>query len=254
MIVLQFARHAGPSLARPCSIAARPAIIAADALAISRPSLSRSHPCYVLIAALAAGLGLFVAAALSSAARWHASRRRPPRATRRACADPQPRALPAFALTHVGWPPATRATLRGAWTLVFLGFTHCPDVCPTTLAELAGAEALGRPMPAAIRPRVLFVSVDPERDTPAGLATTRTIFQPDTLAATGDPAALADFARSLGIVFMKVPLPGGDYTDGPLRDSGRARSAGTAGRLIRPPLGLERHRRRPVDLLAEATP
>ena len=78
----------------------------------------------------------------------------------------QPRALPSFSLQQSDGTQLVPGELKGHWTLVFLGFTHCPDVCPTTLAQLAQAQKQWRALPDSIRPRVLFVSVDPERDTP----------------------------------------------------------------------------------------
>ena len=95
--------------------------------------------------------------------------------------------------------------LAGHWTLAFLGFTFCPDVCPTTLTELAVAQKQWEVLPETIRPRVLFVSVDPERDTPGKAGEYARAFHPDTLAATADVPAPEKFATSLGFVFMKVP-------------------------------------------------
>jgi len=91
-------------------------------------------------------------------------------------------------------------------------------------------------MPAPIRPRVLFVSVDAERDTPAKTGEYAHFFRKDTLAASGDPAALANFAQVLGLVFMKAPLDNGDYSMDHSATLRRTRSAGATGRPIRPPL------------------
>ncbi len=154
----------------------------------------------VLIAALAAGLGLW------AAQRWFG-------ATRHAAQPqtvavkllPQPRELPAYSLQQSDRTQLVPGELRGHWTIVFLGFTHCPDVCPTTLAELARAQKRWATLPDTTRPRVLFVSVDPERDTPDRTGEYAHAFHPDTLAATGDVPALEAFARSLSLVFMKVP-------------------------------------------------
>jgi protein SCO1/2 len=164
----------------------------------------------VLIAALAAGLGMF------TAQRYFASTGSAPAVASDQLKSVQlinpPRELPDFRLTQSDGRQVTPATLRGAWTIVFLGFTHCPDVCPTTLAELAKAQESWQTMPASIRPRVLFVSVDAERDTPARTGEYAHFFRAETLAASGDPAALANFAQALGLVFMKVPLESGDYS------------------------------------------
>jgi protein SCO1/2 len=99
--------------------------------------------------------------------------------------------------------------LKGHWTVVFLGFTHCPDICPTTLAELAQAQKQWADLPDPVRPRVLFVSVDPERDTPDRIGEYAHAFHRDTLAATADIPSLEAFARSLSLVFMKVPAADG---------------------------------------------
>jgi len=121
----------------------------------------------------------------------------------------QPRVLPTFSLQQSDQTPLIPGELKGHWTLVFLGFTHCPDVCPTTLAQLAQAQKQWTALPDSIRPRVLFVSVDPDRDTPDAIGEYAHAFHRDTLAATADVPALEAFARSLSMVFMKVPAPEG---------------------------------------------
>ena len=123
-----------------------------------------------------------------------------------------PRALPAWQLRLSDGGVATPATLQGRWTLVFLGFTHCPDVCPTTLAELAKSQKQWAALPEAKRPRLLFVTVDPERDTPQVVGDYAHYFNPDTLAASPTPEQLAAFARALGLVYMKVSEPDGSYS------------------------------------------
>jgi protein SCO1/2 len=165
----------------------------------------------VLVAALAAALGLWAAQA------WFAGSpagNRPPLQVVRLF-DP-PRALPPFSLRQSDGTRLVPGELKGHWTLVFLGFTHCPDVCPTTLAQLAGAQKQWAALPEASRPRVLFVSVDPERDTPDLIGEYAHGFHRDTLAATADVPALEAFARSLSMVFAKVPAggdaPAGQYT------------------------------------------
>jgi protein SCO1/2 len=165
------------------------------------------------VAALAAGLGLWAAQRLHAPA--PAARPAAPAAPaiRGATLLPSPRALPAFSLQQSDGTPLTNDELRGHWTVVFLGFTHCPDVCPTTLAQLAGAQKQWAALPAATRPRVLFVSADPERDSPALTGEYAHAFHPDTLAATAPLPQLEDFARSLSLVFMKAPGPSGRADD-----------------------------------------
>ena len=86
-------------------------------------------------------------------------------------------------------------------------------MCPTTLAELAQAQKQWASQPESTRPRVLFVSVDPDRDTPDRTGEYAHGFSRDTLAATADIPSLEAFARSLSMVFMKVPAPAGAPAD-----------------------------------------
>ena len=174
----------------------------------SLPSLMSKRAILLLvIAALAAGLGL-----------WASQRHFGPVAAAQPKVTsitllPNPRTLPAFSLQQSDGTPLTADELKGHWTLVFLGFTHCPDVCPTTLAQLAGAQKQWAAMPEASRPRVLFISADPERDSPKLTGDYAHAFHKDTLAATAPLAALEDFARSLSLVFMKAPGPSGKPDD-----------------------------------------
>ncbi|WP_411832201.1 SCO family protein [Pseudoxanthomonas mexicana] len=190
----------------------------------------------VLVLALAAGLGLLAAQKFfgpaSRAPQWPQ--------LQAVTMYPQARPLPEFSLRQSDGTQLTAGELKGHWNLVFLGFTFCPDVCPTTLAELAQAQAQWTGLPDSIRPRVVFVSVDPERDTPTRIGEYAHAFHPDTVAATADLPTLENFAKSLGFVFMKVP--GRTYEDNP-NDYSMDHSSGIAvidpqGRLaglIRPP-------------------
>jgi protein SCO1/2 len=161
----------------------------------------------ILVVALAAGLGLWAAQHWSAAGAPQGPRLQAVKLF------PQPRVLPAFALRQSDDTQLVPGELRGHWTLVFLGFTHCPDVCPTTLAQMAQAQKRWQALPEATRPRLLFVSVDPERDTPDRIGEYAHAFHKDTLAATADIPALEAFARSLSLVFMKVPAPAGAPAD-----------------------------------------
>jgi protein SCO1/2 len=121
---------------------------------------------------------------------------------------PQARALHEFSLLDTSGRRFTRADLAGAPTLVFFGFTHCPDVCPTTLLKLAQVKkSAGVP-----GLRVLFVSVDPARDTPPVLGLYLHAFDPSFLGVTGDPHGIAALAANFGVAFNRVELPGGDYS------------------------------------------
>jgi protein SCO1/2 len=162
----------------------------------------------ILVVAFAAGVGLW------AAQRWFAhGRGEAVPALQAVRLFDQPRALPPFSLRQSDGTPLVPGELKGHWTLVFLGFTHCPDVCPTTLAELAQAQRAWQTLPEATRPRILFVSVDPDRDTPDRTGEYAHGFHRDTLAATADTASLEAFARSLSMVFVKVPPPAGAPAD-----------------------------------------
>lgn len=115
-----------------------------------------------------------------------------------------------LALTGHDGKPRTLADFRGKVVVIFFGFTHCPDVCPTTLAELAlVAKELGKD---ADRMQVLFVTVDPERDTPEVLRQYAPSFNPSFLGLYGDAEATARTAREFKIFFQKQPLPGNGYS------------------------------------------
>jgi protein SCO1 len=107
--------------------------------------------------------------------------------------------------------PRTLADFRGKVVAVFFGYTHCPDVCPTALGELASvANELGKD---AGRMQVLFITVDPERDTPAVLSQYAPAFHPDFLGLYGDADATARTAKEFKVFYQKQPLPpGGDYS------------------------------------------
>ena len=101
----------------------------------------------------------------------------------------------------------SRASLLGHPTLIYFGFTHCPDECPDTLAALARVRQQAQ-LPGL---QVLFVTVDPERDTPAVLASYLRHFDPSFLGLTGDPTEIRRVAASLGIGITRINLPGGGY-------------------------------------------
>lgn len=97
----------------------------------------------------------------------------------------------------------TLADFRGKVVVLFFGYTQCPDVCPTTLSELAAAmHKLG---PDAARVQVLFVTVDPERDSPELLARYVPAFYPSFLGLYGDAAATAATAKEFKIIYQKQP-------------------------------------------------
>lgn len=115
-----------------------------------------------------------------------------------------------LALTDHNGKARTLDDFRGKVVVLFFGFMSCPDVCPTTLAELAQvAKALG---PDAEKLQVLFVTVDPERDTPERLRQYVPSFHPDFVGLHGDAAATAQAAKEFKIFYQKQPQPGGDYS------------------------------------------
>jgi protein SCO1/2 len=108
-----------------------------------------------------------------------------------------------FRLNDPSGKTRTLADFRGKVVVLFFGYTQCPDVCPTTLAELAAAMTkLG---PDAARVQVLFITVDPERDTPELLAQYVPAFQPSFLGLYGDAAATAATAKEFRIIYQKQP-------------------------------------------------
>lgn len=123
---------------------------------------------------------------------------------------PDPPRIGAFALTGEDGKPFTEEDLRGRWTLLFFGFAHCPDVCPATLAVLKQAKRLAADTAFGTQGQVLFVSVDPARDTPASLGRYVKYFDPAFRAATGPDDALAGLTRQLGVIYAKVPGAGDD--------------------------------------------
>jgi protein SCO1 len=115
-----------------------------------------------------------------------------------------------FNLVDQNGQVVTDQDLKGHPFLVFFGFTHCPDVCPTTLFEVSEIlRALG---PDADRARALFITVDPERDTPAAMKDYLSSFDPHMSGLTGDPAQIAAVAKAYRVYFKKVPLDDGSYT------------------------------------------
>jgi len=102
--------------------------------------------------------------------------------------------------------------LQGRWSLVFFGFTHCPDVCPTTLTILAQVARGLSDLPEAQRPRLVFVTVDPERDVPAVIKGYVEHFDKNMIGLTGELSQVEALTAQLGVAFQKVPLDQGDYS------------------------------------------
>jgi protein SCO1/2 len=105
--------------------------------------------------------------------------------------------------------PVTEAALAGAPTLVFFGYTHCPDVCPTTLDAISQTlKALGPDKPV----KALFITLDPARDTPSVMKDYLSSFDPRIIGLTGSQAAVDQVAHEYRVYAKKVPTGGGDYS------------------------------------------
>ena len=172
--------------------------------------MSKRAALLLVVACLAGGLGLWASQRFHAPAAAAAPPAPPVKAV---TLMPAPRALPAFSLQQSDGTALTTEDLAGHWTVVFIGFTHCPDICPTTLAQLASAQKQWASIPTASRPRVLFISAVPERDSPKLTGDYAHAFHADTLAATAPISQLEEFARSLSLVFMKAPGPSGEPDD-----------------------------------------
>ena len=115
-----------------------------------------------------------------------------------------------FQLTDQSGQTVTEKNLLGKPSLIFFGYTHCPDVCPTSLFEMSEVlQAMGKD---ADRVNAYFVSVDPERDTAATMKDYLSSFDPHLKGLTGDPAAVAKIISEYRVYAKKVPLKDGDYS------------------------------------------
>lgn len=122
-----------------------------------------------------------------------------------------PRKFSDFELLDHSGQAFNAVNLIGKWTLLFFGFTHCPDICPTTMAAAAkmyeGLEPEDKE-----QLQVVLISLDPERDTTEKLSQYVPYFNPDFIGATGNQYVLLKLATELNVAFNKVQLEGGDYT------------------------------------------
>jgi len=153
-----------------------------------------------IVAAVALAVGIFAAVRLQAPAEYKA-----------AFVLPAPTPLPEFSLIDQYGDVVNAETFRNRWSLVFFGFTHCPDICPATLQILATArkelEAAGQdPLP-----QIVLVSVDPERDGPEQLRKYVEYFGKDNLGVTGNIDELRKLTSGLGIYFEKQSGTGDDY-------------------------------------------
>jgi protein SCO1 len=115
-----------------------------------------------------------------------------------------------FTLTGADGKPFSSATLNGRPAAIFFGFTHCPDVCPTTLARLVKLRRqLGKGDDAL---SIVFITVDPERDGPAEVGSYAGLFNAPIIGLTGSPADIERVKKQFAVYSAKVPQPGGDYS------------------------------------------
>lgn len=123
----------------------------------------------------------------------------------------QPRIFSDVELVDHRGETVTKDDLKGQWSLLFFGFTNCPDICPMTLADL-GRLLRALPEDIADETRAMLVSLDPERDTPEQLAEYVDYFHPEMIGLTGEFLQLRRFANEVNVAFSKVTLDEEDYT------------------------------------------
>lgn len=115
----------------------------------------------------------------------------------------QEKPLLPFNLIGKGNQPFTLDNFKGYWSYVFFGYTHCPDICPTTLQVMNQTLQQLSPDEA----QAVFISVDPERDTIEKIKSYVEYFNPDMLGATGDPEVINKLTRHIGIIYQRVENP-----------------------------------------------
>ncbi|AJE19563.1 SCO family protein [Azotobacter chroococcum] len=163
---------------------------------------------------------------------------------------PQARPLPPVSLTDQDGQAVALQSLTGKWSLVFFGYTFCPDICPTTLAQLRQLEGL---LPPATRERlqVVMVSVDPQRDTPAQLKQYLAFFDPDYRGLTGELESIQQLASALGIPFIPGDTGRENYTVDHSGNLALLGPDGTQRGFVRAPLDVARLAERLPQLLGQ---
>lgn len=159
-----------------------------------------------------------------------------------------PREISAFSLLDTRGEPFTLASLKGGWTFVFFGFTHCPDICPATVAQFnelqrkLGESGNSHYAKYARDTRFLLVSLDPARDTPEVLGKYLDYFNPDFMGATGNFLQLRKFAGELNVAFRKVVTDhdSGDYTIDHGGNVALVNPRGLYQGFFKPPLDVDR--------------
>ncbi|MBP0940004.1 SCO family protein [Pseudomonas alliivorans] len=152
---------------------------------------------------------------------------------------PQSRSLPSLSMSDQNGAPVAVDELKGKWTLVFFGYTYCPDICPTTLAQLRDIRTK-LPQEAVHNMRVVLVSVDPDRDTPQQLKQYLGYFDPRYIGLTAPVADIQKLASALSIPFIPADTSKPGYT---VDHSGNLALIGPDGRqrgFIRSPLNAQK--------------
>ncbi len=158
----------------------------------------------IIVAAIALALGLW------AGSHWLSRSTAP--SLHSAVMYPAGLAVPDFQLQRADGKSFSADDLRGHWTIAFFGFTHCPDVCPTTLAAFKQVWSRLAEQGRTDKVQFLFISVDPQRDTPEQLARYVAFFNKDFVAATGTDEELTRLTRALGILYLRVPDESGGYS------------------------------------------
>lgn len=167
-------------------------------------------PLPMIVLAVSIGILGLMAGALA----WRAFEARTPQAPAALIVLPEPRTVADFALEDHHGQPFSLAGFRGRWSILFFGFTNCPDVCPNTLYVLQQARSrLQQDFPAEALPAVYLVSVDPERDSAERMAGYLGHFDPSFTGLTGDDAQLRALTMQLGVMYHIEPHAAGalDY-------------------------------------------
>jgi protein SCO1/2 len=164
-------------------------------------SSNRTDSRFILLAVLVA-----LVSAAAGFSLWNLRHEGPATMTAALRILPEPRVLADFGLVDQDGEPFSLQRLNGKWSLLFFGFTHCPDVCPSALYDLHQVnQAVTGSGGDKAAYQVIFVSVDPERDSPQRLKEYVTYFDPDFLAVSGSPAQLAALSKQIGVAYRIEP-------------------------------------------------
>jgi len=131
---------------------------------------------------------------------------------------PIPRDISSFNLVGTDGKPFTNEKLNGKWSMIFFGFTNCPQLCPTTLSTLNKMYQMLEKDRIATMPQIVFISVDPERDTPKKVGQYVTSFNHHFIGATGTKPVLKKLTAEMSVLFMKVEKPNSKDTKAYLID------------------------------------